>query len=513
MKAATPKYWLLALASIVILHTAVAQSSGRVVINEYMPWTSNGCGTTSEFVELMNFGPGPVDIGCYVLTTGQYSITIPPNTLLQPGEFYVLAGRNFIPKDCANVDSAGTGINADLNWNTCNCTNVPIPTTGDGMMTDGGTSNTPLVLLNDKLSIIDAVVRSLPSEPATTITTSSVGGACSPQTFNIDQLTIVYEQLGMSAGRGNSFARVRDGDCGWLKDPQQSGNASNNRSGRESDITYSFAMVEAVACSSAGGRVDIYVEHMDISSLFPMNYTLSTDINGNGVFDMDDSYVTMIDSTAPFIEVKDLPIGRYRLTVSSKNGCYLETFEFSILPCEPVLPVQLDYFRYTNQHQLEWKLHGAENLRSMMVEKATSGGGFANSQTVPFPDTAGTQSFVVNLPHPGPADYRLRLTTKSGRQVFSPVVHTGGARRTDKIWPNPTTGMLHLQLGTAQSKNQSYVIHSSAGKVVKEGFLNTASGQTSHALDLSDLPPGIYHLQLTQMPANHQPISFRFVKH
>ncbi len=78
---------------------------GHVVINEYMPWTLNGCGATAEFIELLNFGPGPIDIGCYIVTDGDYSITIPPNIILQPGQFYVLAGQSFIPTPCANIDS------------------------------------------------------------------------------------------------------------------------------------------------------------------------------------------------------------------------------------------------------------------------------------------------------------------------------------------------------------------------------------------------------------------------
>ena len=60
---------------------------GKVVINEYMSWPSNGCGVTSEFIELLNYGPGPMNIGCYIITEGDYSITIPANTILQPGAF------------------------------------------------------------------------------------------------------------------------------------------------------------------------------------------------------------------------------------------------------------------------------------------------------------------------------------------------------------------------------------------------------------------------------------------
>ncbi|RYD92675.1 MAG: lamin tail domain-containing protein, partial [Sphingobacteriales bacterium] len=129
-----------------------AQAYGRVVINEYMPWPSASCGTTSEFVELLNFGPGPTNIGCYILTNGKYSVTIPPNTILQPGQFFVIAGQSSLPINCGNIDSA---VRVHLNWNTCNCTNVAIPTTGDGFMTDGGPANVNMVLFDPTLAVVD----------------------------------------------------------------------------------------------------------------------------------------------------------------------------------------------------------------------------------------------------------------------------------------------------------------------------------------------------------------------
>jgi hypothetical protein len=92
-----------------------------------MPWPGSACGTTAEFVELLNFGPGPVNIGCYILTDGDFSVTIPEGTILQPGEFYVIAGQNVIAGPCANLDST---ITADLNWNTCGCTSGTDPDNG-----------------------------------------------------------------------------------------------------------------------------------------------------------------------------------------------------------------------------------------------------------------------------------------------------------------------------------------------------------------------------------------------
>jgi hypothetical protein len=225
-------------------------SQGRVVINEFMPWTSNLCGgPTAEFVELLNFGPGPVDIGCYILTDGDYSITIPANTILQPGEFYVISGQDVIPGPCANIDST---ITANLNWNTCNCTSGAIPTTGDGLFTDGGSANEQVVLLDPGLAIVDAVIRSFPAETSSSITTSTLGGQCTAQTFDLDLLTINYETIGESAGRGNSFARKLDGDCGWVKDPQQSADATNNTPSVVSYIEYYFGVTGPPDCSNNG---------------------------------------------------------------------------------------------------------------------------------------------------------------------------------------------------------------------------------------------------------------------
>ncbi|MBL7727685.1 MAG: lamin tail domain-containing protein, partial [Dinghuibacter sp.] len=264
-------------------------AQGRVVINEYLPWPLNGCGVTSEFVELLNFGPGPINIGCYILTDGDYSITIPPNTILQPGQFYVISGQDVIIQPCDNVDST---ITAHLNWNTCNCTSAPIPTTGDGFLTDGGSAAEQLVLLDPLLNVVDAVVRKLPAEPSSLITTSSVGGGCTPQTFDLDLMNIDYETIGESDGRGNSMARKTDGDCGWVKDSRQSGNATNNTAGEISSLDASFYVTSGTACLPNLGSILIVINSGNMAEIFPLRYILAFDSNNDNVFDFNDTYTT-----------------------------------------------------------------------------------------------------------------------------------------------------------------------------------------------------------------------------
>ena len=182
------KRFLLILLTFLMLGSLKAQF-GRVVINEMLPWPGNSCGVTAEFVELYNMGPGPVNIGCHILSDGDFSITIPPGTIIQPGQFFVLSGQNVIPAPCANVSQ---NIVANLNWNTCGCTNAPIPTTGDGFMTDGGFATEQMVLLSPGGVVIDAVARGVPAEVSSTILSNSMGGFCPPRRFNLDVMGVVY---------------------------------------------------------------------------------------------------------------------------------------------------------------------------------------------------------------------------------------------------------------------------------------------------------------------------------
>ena len=506
-------------------NSSFAQTQGRVVINEYLPWTSNSCGVGSEFVELLNFGPGPVNIGCYIVTTGVYSVTIPPNTILLPGQFYVLAGKDVIGGTCANVDSSAVGgIHANLNWNTCNCTNTTIPSSSssEGFMADDGYS--PLVLLDPSLNVIDAVVRGLPGNATTTITTSSLNGACASKTFNLGSMSINYEVLGMAPGNQNSYARSLDGDCNWLKQPNVSGNATNNRSGNTSDISYEFDMINPTSCEESGtGSVSIYVKHSNYAAVFPMSYTISQDINSDGVFDFNDQYDTYYDNSPPFIEIDNLPVGRFKVTVASVKGCYLSTFEFPIISCYPTstLPLKLVYFKNVgtknNQNQLEWLLNDVQNLQSIVVEKSTDGARFETERVFVNKSDRGNKQYAAPVAA-GSAYryYRLKITGKGGRPFYSPVINTGTGTVTGlaRFWPNPAVDRINVELSDVPAQTMAYTIYNTTGLPVSKGVLSLPVGERTAAIALpASLPPGAYHLHLSGTSGTGQPISFRFVKH
>ncbi len=305
------------LISLLSLLSFAGNAQGKVLINEYLSWPSNGCGVTSEYVELLNFGPGPMNIGGYILTDGDYSITIPPNTIILPGKFFVIAGQNNLPTGCANIDSAVT---VNLNWNTCNCTSVMIPSTGDGFFTDGGSGSEQVVLLDSNLKVVDAVVRTI-TESSSPVTTSTVGGTYTSKTFNLDTMNIVYEQIGESQGRGNSFARFINGGCGWVKDPQQSAGAPNNT---PSDQLYDFTLTitNTTTCTNSGS-VSFSITGSNISQLFPMRYILARDVDSNNVYDFSDAYTSGYDTFPSAVSINNLVPGHYRVVIETINGCGL----------------------------------------------------------------------------------------------------------------------------------------------------------------------------------------------
>lgn len=489
-----------------------SSGQGRVVINEYMPWTLNGCGTTAEFVELMNFGPGPINIGCYILTDGDYSVTIPPNTILQAGEYYVLAGQDVIPFPCGNVDST---IVADLNWNSCGCTSGSIPVAVDGFFTDGGFANEQIVLLDPNLKVADAVIRDLPTEFSTAITTSNIGG-CNSKTFDLDTMTINYEVLGMSTGRGNSFARKLDGDCGWVKDPQQSGNATNNTPGESSDVTYMLSVVQSMDCDETHGSIDIFVNVGGYTApVFPMKYIIAYDADHNNIFDFSDTYTYGADSTAPSVAITGLPLGRYRITVESVNGCFLQTFNVTILECEAVLPVQLSYFKLVKQVSasltFEWLLGDATLTKSIHLEKSIDGLSFITASVLEQLNFSGPKMFTQTVPGDDRyIFYRLRLTDKSGKVTYSTVARTELKKFViNKLGPNPVKGNLTIQITSLSGATIPYAVYDMSGVKILEGAFTLNKGLNSISLSVAGLQPGTYQL----LSPGNQPLSFRFVKH
>lgn len=507
------KYILLFIVLMIFLVPFSGKSQGRVVVNEFMPWP--GCSTTSEFIELLNFGPGPMNIGCYIVTNGSYAITIPPNTILQPGQYFVLSGQDILPSGCGNADSA---VHVNLNWTTCNCTNVPIPTTGDGMMQDGGSANEKVILLAPDMSVVDAVSRNLPQSASIPITTTTLAGGCTSHTFDLDTMNISYEMLGMSTGKNNSFSRKVDGDCGWVKTPAISANAPN-KTGSTSSASYSFSTLSASECSGTEGSISIGVSSnasgITTSSLFPMTYTLAYDLDNNGMFNENDQYINGIDNTAPSIDIQHLAYGRYRITVGSSMGCNLQSYDFFIFNCYGVVLAQkLTSFNYTGlkdgNYQFMAGMVNFDNITSIALEGG-NGNLFTQVQELTRPFSIKNSTISAQAPVSSFDEYRLKILDINGQISYSPVIRMSSGTIKTQAWPNPTKSLLYIQLNATANSGATYTITNTMGSEVRKGMLSINKGINIMSIPTHDLVPGVYQIFLS-IASSPAPVNIRFMK-
>jgi hypothetical protein len=476
------------------------------VINEFMPWA--GCNTTSEFIELMNFGPGPMDIGCYIVTNGTYSVTIPPNTILQRGQYFVLSGQDILAKGCGNTDSA---VHVDLNWTSCNCTNVPIPTTGDGFLQNGGNGNDKVVLLDPNLNVIDAVSTNIPASSSSSITTPVLNG-CGSKTFNPGTMSINYESTGPSTGNNNTIARKVDGDCGWVKTTAISAHAPN-KTGSSASVTYDFTAVSTTQCNTTSGSISIQVNSADVSALFPMNYTLAFDADANDIFNNTDQYVYGIDNSSPTIDINNLSYGRYRIAVGSSSSCNLKSYDFYVFNCYTVvLPVKLLYFNYegnmNGKYVFKFKLGDASTVSNVVLE----GGNGSSFQPIlsfygPFRNNeVEAATDVISF-----SSYRLKLTSQAGVVSYSQEIKMNPQNFPAIFWPNPVSDNMSVKLKTLSKGKLLYTITNSHGQQIRQSGIEVSVGEQTISIPTKSIDPGIYYLKLTGASLT-QPVSMRFIK-
>jgi hypothetical protein len=350
------------------------------------------------------------------------------------------------------------------------------------------------------------VARSLPVESNSTITTNApLWSSCTSKTFNLNTLNVVYETIGASAGRGNSFARTTDGDCGWIKDPQQSAGATNNRGGEVQDVQYNFYYVKASTCGS-DGKVAVTVSAPDFAGVFPMSYILALDSNKNGQFDANDLYISGTVINPNTIMIDSLRAGSYRLTVFSAKGCYLRTFPFTISGCSVVtLPLELRSFeanRSGEEVRFKWTIEEARLLESVTIEGSRNGTRFEPIRIQPVPLSIPNEWInQLQIPVDGDIQFvRLRMISLQEENSWSQTIRltTGITTTPDRIYPNPSNGPIQLEAHFRTAGIIEIRILNQNGQLLQQVRQPVVPGLNRISLNLSERPVGFYFLQFAE---------------
>lgn len=333
--------------------TLTGCTSSIVALNEimYRPILRNGQDpNTGEYIELI--GPAGTDISCYVLTDGDWTITIPQGTSIPSDGFFTIGNDA--------VWGAGT---FDLDAENCNCFTEGTGGSALLILTDGGEY---VALFDGGGTFLEGVVYSSPSAGNTPNgnVEVTIGTAGCPASVTVPAVA-VFETAPGGFSSGTSLIRSPDGSGAWIPQVGGSLNACNsfgNGSTGNGSVTYLWnngdttqdisnlpAGIYTVTATNTYGCTATTSYSITEPAVL-MATTLNTNVActgaSTGAIDL-----TVTGGTTPYVfnwsngatteDLGLLPSGNYCVTVTDSSSCLAivcDTIE------EPFFTIPVDTF-------------------------------------------------------------------------------------------------------------------------------------------------------------------------
>jgi gliding motility-associated-like protein len=326
-------------------------SSSVVALNEFLynPLIRDGQNPyTGEYIELI--GPAGADISCYVLTDGDWTITLPQGSIIPPDGFFTIG----------NDSIWGTGT-FDLDAENCNCF-TDGATAGLLILTTGGEY---IALYDAAGTFLEGVVygnptvaNSPPIVPTAIATVGTVGCLSSVSIPTIASFEIA------PGGVPNDVSLIRDPDGSGAWVPQVGGslNACNNLNTTVNTVSYLWnngdttenisglpAGTYTVTLTSSSGCTDTASYTItEPAALVAVTNATITGCAGDSTGTIDltitggtGSYVYNWSNGVTTEDVDLLSVGNYCVTVVDSNACVITICD-SI--AEPTFTVPVDTF-------------------------------------------------------------------------------------------------------------------------------------------------------------------------
>lgn len=267
-----------------------------IVINEILVNATGNDGippNTSEWIELMNTCATPADIGCMIIGDGDFTLTIPSGTILQPGAVYT-------------ISSGLNGLTPDLNWNTCNCSSNLVQT---GSLTD---ASEQLFVLDNTGNLVSGVFWGTGTFPALVSSVSANGCTALTGITLIDNTG--FESITVNEGTTN------EQDCSgtWVT----SGSPSFGNTNSDQMPIAAIDATNNIVCQ--GGTLNFSGA---ASSAFSYSWTFS---NATPATSIDQNPIGITFNT----------FGSQTVTLTVENSCGdADTETLTIQVDEPILPI------------------------------------------------------------------------------------------------------------------------------------------------------------------------------
>lgn len=305
-------------------------SSPAVALNEimYRPTMSNGIDpNTGEYIELI--APAGTNIGCYVLTDGDWVIVIPPNTFV-PADGIFTIGNNIV-----------YGANTfDLDAENCNCFSDGAAGSGLLILTDGGEY---VALFNNSGTFVQGLIYGNPTG-ANRPTGGSVINLPAVSGCGLSNVTLPapasFQTTAGGVNNGTSLIRSPDGTGNWTTQTNGSLNACNAGVINSYNVLWNNGSTTNNLSGLSAGTYTVTVTHSSGCSVIqsatvtePSAITINIDsthqaaclLNNGGIFVSDAggtgtrSYLWSNGTTSQ--DLTGVASGTYNLSVTDVRGC------------------------------------------------------------------------------------------------------------------------------------------------------------------------------------------------
>lgn len=170
------------------------------------------------------------------------------------------------------------------------------------------------------------------------------------------------------------------------------------------------------------------------------------------------------------------------------------------------LPLKLGNFTAVKQTagiQLNWETLNEQNTSHFEIERSSDGASFSSIGTIAAAGNSAdkkTYHFTDIQLFPGTAFYRLKMADLDGTFTYSRivVVKNENSNLDLRLFPNPATDVLQLQVKSAQNENAGIAVTDAAGKTVWQQQTILLPGSNTISIPVLQLPAGNYYITISR---------------
>lgn len=298
----------------------------------------------------------------------------------------------------------------------------------------------------------------------------------------------------------------------------------NNRSYYLTDISVSVSSNSSVYTTGQTANFNWIIENLGPDTVHqrPIIYSIPAGfyVNSLGVSNC------TVDTVARKITLANLPMGsvatvqissiaripgNYTITGDTLAATYELGIEIDHVPSNSSsialfsvlgasFPVEMSGFEATRTDEgilLAWETASELNSNYFEVQRSLDGRDFKALGTLPAAGTSNQQleyQFLDTEIPPSPSYYYRIVTHFFGEAPANSkvIVVRGEPAPVVKVFPNPASDWLNIQLPADWDGTSDWVIYDGSGKIVRFGKIDASSS----SMDVSSLPPGNYILRI-----------------